>query len=401
MSKIISSSIWSAHDIPNGISFDSNLGVFSGTPNVPAGEYVVPVSVSTNYGSDNKDVRFIIDEQANPVYAIGSQAARWSNNAEPDDYGFRKLDIPDASRLSTIPAGFAAKCKGGKWYLGSSSSLPIYGGNGKDKGKSYYSPDVFDVDDVINITGGKMNVANHGIYFAFQTHDETAVFGYSNASTGYTNTFKYYMDNIKLLHKDFAYGFSMVSYDNEIFASTINNVGINTKPIFSSDVPINKIITRIITNTFSYFFLNAEANLLEFSINNPYRSDTAAPEIILNNVSDIWMRYGNDQLYALLNNGQLFGRGNNTSYMLGHASNGEYFNDFVYLGDFDAKKIEAGFMLTRDGKLFHTGAAISGIAPACEGWCHIFPEYSFQDFSYIPGDASALGTKTLTAIIKE
>ena len=40
MSKIISYSNWNAKNIPHGISFDAASGVFSGSPNVEAGEYL-------------------------------------------------------------------------------------------------------------------------------------------------------------------------------------------------------------------------------------------------------------------------------------------------------------------------------------------------------------------------
>ena len=402
MSKNITFSSWYADNLPNGISFDANGGVFSGSPNVTPGEYLVPVSVSTNYGSDSKDIRFIVDETANPVYAIGAMAAQWSNNSQPDSYGFRKLNIPNASRVNSIPAGFAAKCSGGKWYIGSSSSLPIYGGNGFSKGNSYYSPDVFDVDDVLDIKGGKMNNDAAGLYFAYQTPDETAVFGYSKSSSAYNNNFKLYTDNIKFLHKDFAYGFAASSLDNEIFISASNNVSFNySAPAHVSDLPVKALCPNIVGASLAFFFLDTELNLFEFSNNVSTRPDTDVPQIILSDVSDFWLRFGGRQIWALKSNGQLFARGNNISYILGHTDDSVNFKDFTYIGDFNAKKIESPFMLTQDGKLFHSGLAVSGITSQHNGWTHIFPEYTFQDFSYIPGDASGLGTKTLTAIIKE
>ena len=114
MPKIITNVGWSASNVPFGLLFSETNGVFSGSPNVSAGEYLVPVSVRTNYGSDSKFVKIIVENSFLPVYAIGAQAERWTNNAPPDSYGFRKLDIPDANKLVTLPLGFAAKSNGNK-----------------------------------------------------------------------------------------------------------------------------------------------------------------------------------------------------------------------------------------------------------------------------------------------
>lgn len=96
MGKIITYSNWSAADIPDGISFDSDLGVFSGTPNASPGEYTIPVYVQTNYGSDSKDVSIVVEPKSYSVYAIGYNVSTWSHNAEPDENGLYPLDIPKA-----------------------------------------------------------------------------------------------------------------------------------------------------------------------------------------------------------------------------------------------------------------------------------------------------------------
>lgn len=55
MPKNITSVVWSASNLPSGLSFDTATGTFSGTPTT-AGEYTVPVTVRTNYGEDTKNV---------------------------------------------------------------------------------------------------------------------------------------------------------------------------------------------------------------------------------------------------------------------------------------------------------------------------------------------------------
>ena len=52
---------WSASNLPWGISFDESTGTFSGTPEDDIGEFIVPVSVQTNYGiAEPKDVKIKI-----------------------------------------------------------------------------------------------------------------------------------------------------------------------------------------------------------------------------------------------------------------------------------------------------------------------------------------------------
>lgn len=53
---------WSAQNLPWGISFNEKNGTFSGTPE-DVGEYIVPVTVETNYGKDTKDVIILAGER--------------------------------------------------------------------------------------------------------------------------------------------------------------------------------------------------------------------------------------------------------------------------------------------------------------------------------------------------
>ena len=114
MPKIITSVNWSAQNVPSGLSFDPQTGSFSGTP-VGTGEYTIPVTVQTNYGKDTKDV--ILDiVHTYPVYVIGTQAETWSEGAEVDEYGFRQLNMPEVYKLEQHPLGFGAKTASGEYY---------------------------------------------------------------------------------------------------------------------------------------------------------------------------------------------------------------------------------------------------------------------------------------------
>lgn len=64
MPKQITMVKWSAKDIPYGVAFDENTGTFSGSP-LNAGDYIVPVTVQTNYGTDTKNVALNIEDLKN------------------------------------------------------------------------------------------------------------------------------------------------------------------------------------------------------------------------------------------------------------------------------------------------------------------------------------------------
>ena len=63
MEKKITSVLWSASNVPAGLSFNTASGTFSGTPTTE-GDYTVPVTVKTNYGQDTKNVKISVAEAA-------------------------------------------------------------------------------------------------------------------------------------------------------------------------------------------------------------------------------------------------------------------------------------------------------------------------------------------------
>lgn len=115
MEKKITRVRWSAENVPWGMEFDEKTGVFSGTPE-NEGEYIVPVTVETNYGKDTKDVIIRITPPDYGVYAIGQKALTWSENAEPDKDGFYKLNMPKAYKLVTQYNGFGALTTNNEYY---------------------------------------------------------------------------------------------------------------------------------------------------------------------------------------------------------------------------------------------------------------------------------------------
>lgn len=405
----ITYSNWNAQNIPAGLTFDSANGIFSGTPSVNEGEYVVPVSVQTNYGSDSKNVKVVVEGGYHGVYALGSQAAKWSNNAEPDAYGFRKLNIPNANRLSTLAAGFAAKCEGGKWFISSSKKVDIYGGDAKSSSTDYSLPAEFPVDGVLDITGGQ---ANTGLfYFAYKTNDKTYLSRYTKSGGSFgANFVNYERDDIILLPKSFSTGWVMVRNDNFVLYDLKKN---NIDNGFTPDENIVKYAyifnAGTTTGFIAVYYITESGKLWEWSNaasngqGTPQDSFQLMPE--REDFVDLWCPSGNS-FFALTADKKLYVKGANTTCQLGIPSPA-VINNLTFIGEFDVKKIEPFFMLTRDGKLYHsdsnaTSADVSIAGEAHSQWTHIFPEYRFIDISYnLYSPSSALGTQTLVAILDD
>lgn len=57
--KVITSVIWSAQNLPNGLSIGEATGIISGTPTTP-GQYTSSLTVTTNYGTDTKTISITV-----------------------------------------------------------------------------------------------------------------------------------------------------------------------------------------------------------------------------------------------------------------------------------------------------------------------------------------------------
>ncbi len=55
----ITSAVWTAVNLPDGLTIDRDTGVISGTPTTP-GTYMPNITVTTNWGSDTKVVTIIV-----------------------------------------------------------------------------------------------------------------------------------------------------------------------------------------------------------------------------------------------------------------------------------------------------------------------------------------------------
>ena len=56
MAKEITSVLWEASGLPDGLTINSSTGVISGTPTAEPGTYTVYITVTTNYGTDTKPI---------------------------------------------------------------------------------------------------------------------------------------------------------------------------------------------------------------------------------------------------------------------------------------------------------------------------------------------------------
>ena len=73
MAKNITSVVWSAENLPEGLSINADTGVISGTPTVQPGTYTANVTVTTNYGTDTKaiTINVAIPDDWKPIIDVG------------------------------------------------------------------------------------------------------------------------------------------------------------------------------------------------------------------------------------------------------------------------------------------------------------------------------------------
>ena len=280
----------------------------------------------------------------------------------------------------------------------------MFGGDGYTSGISYYVPQRFPVDNVTNIAGGRSILSSTStFYFAYSSPTDTTEFRYNYDSTGSggpksVNSFNR-GSNISIFQDNIARGLAFITNDNAIlFYNSANN------PDLYPDVNVIKALPVIHSsignsnNAVGVRFLSDDGRLFEH-----YLGTTSQIGAELGFITNFWSDELNTSIvFALNSENKLFAKGYNGQFQLGFPDSSAFQNNFVYLGFFNAKKIENGFLLTQDGKLFHTGQAISGISAAHNQWTHIFQDYRFLDFAYDSFIAYlGGGTQTLTVLLKE
>lgn len=410
MAKNITSVSWEASNLPSGLSFDTATGTFSGTPSVE-GEFTVPVSVRTNYGEDSKDVT-IRALKAYPVYAMGGMAATWSENAEPDENGFRKLNMPNAYKLLNHYGGFGAKVNGGKYYgcglydidTNSNYNKGDYGSRGWvyvcSIFKNRTTPTEFTNVEGIEVgffqkvdkfattqhiyseyavmlekrTDGKVRYVLSKLHTVTENKqsDNTwyTTHSYSGGGSGYINDADCFaLDENSLIYDDIDNGISWLSDGgNKVYRYTLSqrnseSIGYRAIKKFSPIMRGNGIVTG--TSVVSVAFYR----------NKPVFSYLSENKLLDNDASNF--------TYGIIRDAWIYGR---TAYVVTKNNDLYEYDDsnslWNNIGNFDAKKIEGAFMLTNDGKLYHKGSAIANVTDEHTDFTQIFPDCYFHDMTF-------------------
>ena len=359
---------WKAENVPWGVSFNEQTGTFTGTPD-DIGEYVVPVTVETNYGTDTKDVKIIVEPPTYSVYAIGTNAATWSKNASPDTYGFRLIDIPKMVRLSSWGGGFRAYRPNGTAYgCGYTQAWwGIYDG-------AYWETDETPVSGVSKGVGYFTSKSASGSASEGTTKTLIRVIvpeGSGNASltinTYYTllingstpETFKGTTKNAPSSFRTLGIwsvssnGISYLSEDGLRLCRIYYDINVktNTTTVTQSETEIGYKAIKLVAGAFTY-------------LSEDYYLDNNPDNFTHGVIKDAWH---SGSTYVQTTDNRLY-----------------VYNSGVWdlLGTYEVKKAENSFVLMEDGGLYHKGSAVSGVTEAHSEFTRIFPELNFIDFTF-------------------
>ncbi len=400
---------WSAKNIPYGLEFNENTGIFTGTPE-DAGEYIVPVTIETNYGMDTKNVVInVIPNGCGHVYVIGGNVNNYGfivKNSVPDEYGFYPAaNLPDnVVSLSRYPVGFRAHTTSGEVYgpamgefatkntagwSSSNSIVDAYGRRYDDNGITYVRKEIYYYGSYKHTfyicafvrcdLQKKIRILDR--YYDFYSNGVTSAGQQSNSVKGSS----YYGSVLDI--GTYEKGIRWLSADGtqdcrKEYTVDTNGYTANSKILTTNlDYKAIKLISPAPFNFLS------ENMLLD---NNP---DNFTHGII----KDAW-GYGTLMYVQTIGN-QLY----------------EYTTDsgaWNLLGTYDIKKIEVQnnasmLMLTNDGRLFHKGNNIVSrktqeqeevIVPQHETLTHIFSSQHFIDFTLSQGEYTWFGRNVLSVL---
>lgn len=398
MPKNITNVSWTASDLPSGLSFDSTTGTFSGTPNEP-GEYCIPVSVTTNYGSDTKDVMIMVDipyiEVEPPlaeVYAIGNKADLWSEGAVPDKYGFRKLNMPKVTKLINLYKGFAAKVADGKfWACGEKVGCLGLDGNEIEANKPFQYP----VDNIAEMLAWGVSGSTTG-YFVYRTNQNQAYKFYcsgSNTAVGRRAILKETYDNVIRLSSDEVSNYNstqcvLLMCDSSSYYKRSDKSTTNGLPFYAKKVK----------KLFSFYDQEEPLFLMH---NGDLWITTAGKLNFPDKIIDVFYDSVIGSNYILTQNNELFTIQTRPKDRTEIVSQEKVFDGkVVRIIEPSSTGAYATFLLTEDGRLFFKGwksfASTYGITIPSDyqEFTQIFPDYRFGT---IAGSSATL----IATIIKE
>lgn len=389
---------WSATNIPFGLEFNENTGIFTGTPE-NEGEYIVPVTVETNYGTDTKDVKIIVEPSLPTygVYAIGTKAQAWAGGSKekPDDEGFYALQMPKMHELYSWPNGFRAYNIDGTMYGCGLTGINERKSNKQWKTGSYNTPNFWECET--NPVKIEQNASHYGVSCDFA---HGWVNGSGRAASGASDTYSgYFMcvsDRTGTVKTQLRSFFRLTYYDGQIQKQTTSKVknGISMPgfivPSLSKLSSSKKEILELsqdrkkqykyslIVSSDAWAEWTTEITNLGFTAKKiiPTEPVTFLPEdtslaaqlldfpIGYGMIEDAW--YSDTKLVQTTDK-KLYSYNTNV-------------NSWELLGEYDIKKAEQGFFLMTDGSLYHKGGAVSGITTQHTTLTRIFPTLNFVDF---------------------
>lgn len=414
MAKNITRVKWEASGLPFGVSFDERDGTFSGAPE-DVGTHVVPVKVTTNYGSDTKDVFLRVEKRTHPLYVIGANAEVRSEGAEADSNGWRICKIPEGERIINLSEGFIVKTEAGTYVCGS-VDISYEQAYKLQTNLNYYDVPTLKEEYVglvhaVNGAAYAYNLKNDSIlnrtttYYFFWLDEEgmfrqhfTATEGYGPAWTGGHSIYfnqpygDFYAQNNSLIFPEqtgaeFLYGADVLYMFTKMSISRYW-LEWNQKNV-SPDISIKKIIetfqgTPVLNaynGQYSRLVLTEDGRLIIYSVGANERELETGIENIKNAWSNQTLAFIQDYNNNLYARGNLFG----TTY-----------SEFTNIGTFDIKKLlqtgNATVILTNDGKLYYAGqcASIPAMAEQTSNFIQIYPRYVFHDVHLESTDMAAL-----------
>ena len=326
MPKQIIQVTWSAKNIPSGLKFDASTGTFSGEAGAE-GEYTVPVRVETNYGSDEKDVKIVIEGKGYPVYAIGKYSTTWSQNATPNESGFRKLPMPNAKKLATLYNSFGAKISTGKWY--------VCGNNAKyfgitDGSVSTSQPLELPIEDVAELAGGYTmrsdSAGSNTAYFLYRTFGDLMRFVSVRLSNS-TYTSSSIREGISKIQANFGDGIIYQDVDDKI---AIHDASTALGAFYTPNKPVKTLIKQGLGKIF-YLTMDGELWRVTEGTAEQIGSELGAIRdvwIFPNAINDINSSYPPSLLVESARDKKLYAMGGNTTYQLG-LPEAKYYTEFT------------------------------------------------------------------------
>ena len=395
MPKLITSVKWEASGLPSNLSFNKNTGTFTGTAE-QVGEYTVPVKVTTNYGEAQEDVNIFVDGKSYKVYAVGDKAELWSEGAEADENGFRKLNMPSASVLYSVINGFAARTVSGFYVCGIPFDEYFISISDFDSTKPVNCP----IPNVREMAGWRGN--------AISTPDTPRIAYRLSDYTAYLNG-GLNLAPAKPEGTDGIFDISASSYGRNA-GDEIAGIGLDKKSIktihsiagstvFNLDKEIKKAVMVYTPaqsgndNSYMVVYLTSDNELCKINL---YDMSVIRIAEEAGNIRDFWQLYSTKILFTTANNDVYCGYTSSNSLTL---------DKFEYLGNYDIKRVCGSqyniLLLTEDGKLYqryvnnYSTATINyyPFYTRRDELTRIYPEYDFKDIVFL------ISPKTLIAIL--